>query len=613
MKISPIRWWKRYVAYYLSHRAAYDINKSDELAYLRDKVFISILLLTFPMCLFVYIPSVIVSIIEQVYGIALIDTMAMFVIWIIFHLRQQRILIKKILFTATLYFLAVLLFIFMDLRGPSIVILVCLSVLVTLFHSQKAGLIIAGINAFTFLFLLAILPIKSFHLTFFQEFPLQPLIGIGVNLIAFNSLTVLCVSSLVDHLNESLLKEKRLQELLRQESSELLTAKEKAEESDRLKSAFLTNMSHEIRTPMNGIIGFSTLLSRPGLATETQQKYIAMIQKSGARMLNTINEIVDLSKIESGLMTVKTKDTNVNRQLEHVYDLLKPEAVSKNLDFSITRHLPDSQATIQTDEEKLYAILTNLVKNAIKYTDRGSIQFGYHLRKAVSTTSTSVRDELEFFVKDTGIGIPIGRHQAIFERFIQADILDKEVRGGAGLGLAIAKAYVEMLNGRIWVESEPGFGSTFHFTLPHHFAREEPPRPGPAISTDVSGRQLARLNILIVEDDEVSRLLLSTLVKKISQTILYAESGKEAIEACRRNPDLNLVLMDLRMPGLDGLEATRQIRQFNSEILIIAQTAYGLAGDRETAMKAGCDDYISKPIDATSLLSLIQKHVDQKG
>ncbi|MHB1148408.1 MAG: PAS domain S-box protein [Lutibacter sp.] len=238
-------------------------------------------------------------------------------------------------------------------------------------------------------------------------------------------------------------------------AKELLVAKERAEESDRLKSAFLANMSHEIRTPMNGILGFASFLQEPGLTGEKQQKYLKVIEKSGARMLNIINDIVNISKIESGLMNVHLEETNINEQMENSYNFFKPEADVKGLQFSIENRLLEKETIIKTDSLKIYAILSSLVKNAIKYTDEGTITYGY----------VNKGDELEFYVKDTGIGIPKDRQNAIFERFIQADVYDKMAFQGAGLGLSIAKAYVELLGGKIWVESEEGKGSTFYFTI----------------------------------------------------------------------------------------------------------------------------------------------------
>ncbi len=241
---------------------------------------------------------------------------------------------------------------------------------------------------------------------------------------------------------------------------DLVTAKNQAEESDRLKSAFLANMSHEIRTPMNGILGFAELLKEPQLSDEQQQKYINVIEKSGQRMLNIINDIVDISRIESGLMDVSLKESNINEQLEYIYTFFKPQVEDKGMQLELSEQLPAGKAAVVTDREKLFAVLTNLVKNAIKYSQKGTIEFGCNF------TATQGRSSLRFFVKDTGIGIPKDRQRAIFERFVQADIEDMEARQGAGLGLAISKAYVEMLGGEIWVESEEGKGSVFCFTLP---------------------------------------------------------------------------------------------------------------------------------------------------
>lgn len=252
----------------------------------------------------------------------------------------------------------------------------------------------------------------------------------------------------------------------KQVERELKKALEKAEESDRLKTAFLTNMSHEIRTPMNGILGFAELLKEPDLTGEQQQDYIEIIEKSGVRMLNIINDIVDISKIESGQITVLLKETNVNEQLEFIYKFFSKEVEQKGLHLSLKESLSPANAVVLADQEKLYAILTNLIKNAIKYTSKGSVEFGVSTSSTTRSVSGPV-ELLQFFVKDTGIGIPKNRQEAIFERFIHADIVDKMARQGAGLGLAISKAYVEMMGGRIWVESEEGEGSTFYFAIPY--------------------------------------------------------------------------------------------------------------------------------------------------
>lgn len=376
----------------------------------------------------------------------------------------------------------------------------------------------------------------------------------------------------------------------------LLKAKEKAEEGDRLKSAFLANMSHEIRTPMNGILGFAELLKKPNLTGEEQQDYIKIIEKSGARMLNIINDIIDISKIEAGLMKLSITESNVNEQIDYIYTFFKPEVEARGMKISIKNSLPTCESSIATDREKLYAILTNLVKNAIKYSHEGSIEIGYDKKG----------NSLEFYVKDTGIGIPQNRHEAIFERFIQADISDKMAHQGAGLGLSITKAYVEMLGGKIWVESKEGVGSTFYFTLPYNASIQDDDKQQAVEAT--KDEDVKKLKILIAEDDIVSSMLMDLNIKIYSKDILKATTGAEVVELCRRTPDIDLILMDIRMPDINGYEATRQIRMFNRKVVIIAQTAFGLSGDREKAIQAGCNDYISKPIVKAELHALLQKY-----
>ncbi len=295
---------------------------------------------------------------------------------------------------------------------------------------------------------------------------------------------------------------------------ELIKAKEKAEESDRLKSAFLANMSHEIRTPMNGILGFAELLNEPNLSGEEQQEYIKVIEKSGLRMLNIINDIVSISKIESGLMEVNIQESNINDQVEYVYTFFKPEAEAKAIQFSYKNTLPYDESFVNTDKEKLFAVLTNLVKNAIKYTESGSIEFGY-TKKALF---------LEFYVKDTGMGIDKHRQEAIFERFIQEDISDKKAFQGAGLGLSISKAYVEMLGGKLWVESEKRKGSIFCFTIPYALDFKESTEKTSGVDPKELETQNAKLKILIVEDDETSDMLMSYMIKSISRETLHAKA-----------------------------------------------------------------------------------------
>ncbi len=398
------------------------------------------------------------------------------------------------------------------------------------------------------------------------------------------------------------LERREAENTLKETLEQLGEAKESAEESDRLKSAFLANMSHEIRTPMNGILGFSELLRTPGLTGDEQLEYIRIIEKSGARMLNIINDIIDISKIEAGLIKPELTESNINEQVEFIYNFFKPETEAKGMKISFKISLTAKEATMITDREKLYAILTNLVKNAIKYTARGVIEIGYHKQ----------HEYLVFYVKDTGIGIPEDRQAAIFERFVQADIEDRKAQQGAGLGLAITKSYIEMLGGKIWVESEEGIGSTFFFTLPCNPALQEKntlKNVGVAASENHDNSAISKLKILIAEDDETSNMLLHIEVKPFCKEILKARTGVEAVEICSNNSDIDLILMDIRMPEMGGYEATRKIREFNKNVIIIAQTAFALAGDREKALKAGCNEHVTKPINRAELRSLMQKYL----
>lgn len=404
--------------------------------------------------------------------------------------------------------------------------------------------------------------------------------------------------------------------LIQKHVKALCLAKEKAEESDRLKSAFLANMSHEIRTPMNGILGFAEILKEPGLSGEEQQECISIIQKSGTRMLNIINDIICISKVEAGQMEIVVSETDINEQIEYIYTFFKPEVEDKGMRLIMKKGLATQGAFIRTDREKLYAILTNLVKNAIKYSNAGTIEFGYRIvnrdmgRDKACLVSTC--PGLEFFVKDTGIGIPKDRQQAIFERFVQADISDRMALQGAGLGLSISKAYVEMLGGNIWMESEPGKGSIFYFTIPFNNEQEENEIAKNDDPVEPTANRIKKLKILIVEDDEASEFLLSRVVKRFSKTVLKVRTGIAAIEACRNNPDIDLVLLDMKMPEMNGYDAARRIRQFNKDVIIIAQTAYGLLGDREKALEAGCNDYISKPILTDELMQVLQKYFNKQ-
>jgi PAS domain S-box-containing protein len=406
---------------------------------------------------------------------------------------------------------------------------------------------------------------------------------------------------------------------IRKIQQELQKARVRAEESDRLKSAFLANMSHEIRTPMNGILGFAQLLKEPGLGGEQQRKYLDIIEKSGMRMLEVINDLMDISRIESGQVEIHESAVDVRDLMGSLYEFFRPLFGGSLKPVELRLTLPEGNLCMLTDEKKLHAVLTNLVRNAMKFTRKGFVEMGCRL--AAPPT------DIEFFVVDTGAGIPAGKQEAIFERFFQVDDNTHEIREGTGLGLPIAKAFVEMLGGRIWVKSEPGKGAAFFFSLP--FRQGEVPSMPPGESGEaatmpaqtreagspVHGREasepgpghgrLAELKVLVVEDDEPSRYLLGMTLESCCRDILYATTGAMALEQIRTHPDTDLVLMDIKLPGMDGYEATRRIREFNQKVVIIAQTAYAMAGDRQKALEAGCNDYLAKPIRHERLMEVL--------
>ena len=379
---------------------------------------------------------------------------------------------------------------------------------------------------------------------------------------------------------------------------DLLLAKLKAEESDRLKSAFLANMSHEIRTPMNGIIGFTNLLKEQSLRGEDRKKYINIIKKSSERMLSTINDLIEISKIESGTMEFEFSEVNINELLEFVNHMYQPEASKKGLELYMHRPLPYEIARIETDYEKLNSILANLVKNAIKYTSSGRIDVGYRMNQ----------NQIEFFVKDTGIGIEKDRQKVIFDRFVQADISLSRPYEGAGLGLSIAKGYIDMLGGKIWVSSELQKGSRFYFTIPVKNRMAVLTEKSDAISENEKKEILKNLTVLVAEDDAIGKLYLSELLKDECKKILFASDGVEALKLFEETPETDIVLMDIKMPGLNGYQTARKMKQNNKDVFIIAQTAYALSGDKEKALNSGCDAYISKPFSKEQLLQVIEKH-----
>jgi PAS domain S-box-containing protein len=381
---------------------------------------------------------------------------------------------------------------------------------------------------------------------------------------------------------------------------QLHEALEKATESDRLKSAFLANISHEIRTPMNGILGFTHLLQKETDNPETRSEYLRIIENSSVRLMDIINDLVDIAKIESGQMPLHMEKIDIHQKMKDLYAFFQPQAEDKGLHLGFDCHIDGPERYFECDRDKLYSILANLIRNAIKYTVKGYVEF----------TCEKKGENVEFYVKDSGKGIPEEKQKHIFERFIRLDQEESEFDEGVGLGLPITKAYVEMLGGEIGVTSTPGEGSCFRFTIPcKEIGVDVSDTPlENKHQSDEDKKQIPKLDILIAEDDDFSFLYLQTLLRDHAGQILQARTGREAVDLCREHPELDLLLLDVRMPVMDGYEAAQKIREFNKDIIIIAQTAHAFTEDRDKVIDAGCNDYISKPILDEKLFSLLERY-----
>ncbi len=384
----------------------------------------------------------------------------------------------------------------------------------------------------------------------------------------------------------------------RQFVADLLLAKEKAEESDRLKTAFLANVSHEIRTPMNAIIGFLDLLKKPDLDKQKQLEFIDIVNRSAGRLLDTINDIIEIAKIESRQSDVYISEVNLEELFTYFDTMFRPQAEDRGLLLKPPGKLSLPSNIVKTDQKKLEGILTNLIKNAIKFTKEGEVRFGVKLKG----------EHLEFFVSDTGIGIPENRIDSVFERFVQADMEMSRGYEGSGLGLAIAKANVEALGGDIWVDSKERRGSHFFFTLPYNAAKALPERAKEP-EGELHGHGRAAKTILVAEDDDHSYELIEIILHDDTLNILRAVDGHDAVQAVKDHPDIAMVLMDLKMPGMNGLEATKLIRKMRPDLPIIAQTAHAMASDKELVLGAGCNDYITKPLNHIELKRLVNHYL----
>ena len=378
---------------------------------------------------------------------------------------------------------------------------------------------------------------------------------------------------------------------------ELIKAKEKAVQSDRLKTAFLTNMSHEVRTPMNAIIGFSTLLNDDDISKDETMEYVSLIASNASELLSIIDNVIEVAKLEAGEVELERKQFGVNQLLVDLLDTFeRSEARHPEVSVSISAAGSDEEYMLYNDSSRLTQMLSILIGNALKFTEEGSVDFGYKLND---------NNFIEFIIKDTGIGIPASQQVNIFERFRQADNSLTRKFGGTGLGLTIVKHLVDLMEGEIFLESEEGKGTQFRIILPVVQQKVEI-LPGIAVKQkprlDLSGK-----HILVVEDVESNYQYIVAVLKSTMVSIHWITDGNAAVDFCLSYPDIDMVFMDVNLPGIDGYAATRIIRESKPDLPIVALTAYAMTGERERSLDAGCTEYLSKPVSPKELLAVVAK------
>ncbi len=387
-----------------------------------------------------------------------------------------------------------------------------------------------------------------------------------------------------------------LEQLIIDRTKELVIAKERAEESDKLKTSFLANLSHEIRTPMNAIIGFSDLLADPDLTTDQREEYIQLISTSGNELVHLIDDIIDLSKIETNQIRISKTETKINDLLNKIHSYYLNLLGKDNSNISLKLNIDeDNDYIINTDKFRLKEILSKLVDNSIKFTEKGEVEIGYSIEN----------ESIRFYVKDTGIGIPKEKQNLVFKKFWKDEAMIK-LRRGTGLGLSIAEKFVELLNGKIWFDSDEK-GTIFYVTIPAEDIIIDKQKKNNRIKFD--DYNWKNKTILIAEDEQTNFQYLNEVLKITNATVLWAKNGQEAVDICNRSKNINIVLMDLKMPVLNGYEATSIIKKNNTEIPVIAQTAYAMSDDKKKIEAVGCDEYLIKPIKVKKLLTTIQKFI----
>jgi len=386
----------------------------------------------------------------------------------------------------------------------------------------------------------------------------------------------------------------KIEEKLKKQNISLRKAKNKAIESDKLKSAFLANMSHEIRTPLNSIVGFSSLFATNDIRPDKIKTYINYINKSSEQLIKIINDLIDISKIEANQLIITKEKIELKPIMSHLFEIFKNE--NSKSDVNLIYNEDIKNIVISTDKVRLEQILINLLSNALKFTDYGYVEFGYEI----------INKYVKFYVKDTGIGIKEENREIIFDRFRQVDLGLNKIYGGNGLGLSISKSLITLLGGKIWIESNMDNGSIFYFTIQidNDTLKEKKDE-----NIKFDELKIKDKTILIAEDEDINYLLISKMLLKYELNLIRVTNGLDAVLEFERNSNIDMILMDVKMPILDGYGATKKIREIDKYIPIIIVTAYALSEDKEYALNSGCNGYLTKPIIKKDLINMIKKYI----
>jgi len=410
-----------------------------------------------------------------------------------------------------------------------------------------------------------------------------------------NQNKIIEVNKILTYTNENLEKE------VEERTNVIQLALEKSEESERLKTAFIQNMSHEIRTPMNAIIGFSKLLDKKELNESKRKSYISIIISSANQLLSIVTDLLTISSIEANQEKLNINAVCINNIILEIITTYKNQAVNQNVSLQSKQELSDNLSRIYTDKTKLTQIFSILIGNALKFTNQGSIEFGYELKNKDDSNDSF----LQFFVKDTGIGIDKSMQSRIFDHFRQADLSISKKYGGTGLGLSISRGLVELMGGNIWVDSEPGKGTVFYFTLPYNPVYEKSKE-----NYETELPKESTKTILVVEDEEFNFLFIQELLHEMGFNLIHARNGQDAVEICESTSDILLVLMDIKLPGMDGHTASKLIKNFRPDLPIIAQSAFALKHEIEKYKDNTFDDYITKPINEMDFKNVVNKSIE---